>query len=232
MMKRALFLIASLGLLGSPAHAAQPDEGAPLIEAYVLPFYDADGPVIHVGRFSAGLASSKEDEFVRTIEAMRAEWSQLTFPELYVASIRLYDLGYRDDAVYWFYTAQLRARQFGALLERTKPGKKGQIGFELLQAHSSFVQRVGPTLTAYTADDPELLSQVLARVEGEGKELPDLAALYPEVRFRPKSEWAEANDAVLFGFKEAVRSSTTHVSTKSKDGSPSRRPSKILPQSS
>jgi len=28
----------------------------------------------------------------------------LSFLELYVGAIRLYDLGYRDEAVYWFYS--------------------------------------------------------------------------------------------------------------------------------
>ena len=52
------------------------------------------GPVVSVGRFSSGLASAKLDEFLYHRQ-MKKDWDRLTFPELYVAAIRLYDLGYR-----------------------------------------------------------------------------------------------------------------------------------------
>lgn len=82
------------------------------IDVYVTPYYNGDGPIVNVGQFSAGLASTEEREFVRTILAMKKQWAHLTFAELYVAAIRLYDLGYRTESVYWFYTAQFRGRQF------------------------------------------------------------------------------------------------------------------------
>ena len=75
---------------------------------------------------------------------MKQDWDRLTFPELYVAAIRLYDLGYRKEAVYWFYSAQYRGRQFGVLLDQTKMGSIGSPGFELLHAQNAFYQLVGP----------------------------------------------------------------------------------------
>lgn len=59
---------------------------------------------------------------------MKKDWDRLTFPELYVGAIRLYDLGYRKEAVYWFYSAQYRGRQFGVLLDQTKMGTIGSLG--------------------------------------------------------------------------------------------------------
>ena len=72
-----------------------------------------------------------------------------TFPELYVAAIRLYDLGYRKEAIYWFYSAQYRGRQFGVLLDQTKMGSIGSPGFELLHAQNAFYQLVGPYINGY-----------------------------------------------------------------------------------
>ncbi len=60
---------------------------------------------------------------------MRKQWQRLSFPELYVGAIRLYDLGYRNDAVYWFYTAQYRARQVSVVLNPSKVGSVGDPGF-------------------------------------------------------------------------------------------------------
>jgi hypothetical protein len=109
--------------------AAQPEINPSHIDAYVTPYYDSKGPVISVGRFSSGLASGKEDDFLTTIAQMKKDWDRLTFPELYVAAIRLYDLGYRKEAVYWFYSAQYRGRQFGVLLDQAKMESIGSPGF-------------------------------------------------------------------------------------------------------
>jgi hypothetical protein len=124
-------------------NAAQPEINPSHIDVYVTPYYNSNGPEVSVGRFSSGLASAKEDEFLTTIAQMKKDWDRLTFPELYVAAIRLYDLGYRKESVYWFYSAQYRGRQFGVLLDQTKMGSIGSPGFELLHAQNAFYQLVG-----------------------------------------------------------------------------------------
>src|SRR5215475_12392508 len=71
------------------------------IEVYVTPYYNSKGPAIDVGRFSSGLAAKNEPEFVVTISKMKKSWDILNFPETYVAAIRLYDLGFRKESIYW-----------------------------------------------------------------------------------------------------------------------------------
>src|SRR5213078_4836051 len=128
--------------------AAQPEINPSHIDVYVTPYYNSKGPEVKVGRFSSGLASAKEDEFLATIAEMKKDWERLTFPELYVAATRLYDLGYRKEAVYWFYSAQYRGRQFGILLDQSKMGSIGSAGFELFQAQNAFFQLWGLTSMA------------------------------------------------------------------------------------
>src|SRR6266498_4601889 len=99
---------------------------------------------------------------------MKKDWDQLTFPELYVAAIRLYDFGYRKEAVYWFYSAQYRGRQFGVLLDQSKMGSIGSAGFELLQAQNAFFQLVGPYINGYAFGDTDGLVKVVERVQKEG----------------------------------------------------------------
>jgi hypothetical protein len=174
------------------------------IDVYVTPYYNSKGPSVSVGRFSSGLASAKEDEFLATITTMKKDWDQLTFPELYVAAIRLYDLGYRKEAVYWFYSAQYRGRQFGILLDQSKMGSIGSPGFELLQAQNAFLQLVGPYINGYAFGDTDGLVKVVERVQQEGRKMPDLQTTYPGVTFRSKSAWQSANTDLADGMSKLI----------------------------
>lgn len=117
------------------------------IEVYVTPYYNSKGPVINVGPFSKGLAENGEAEFVATIAKMKQAWDHLTFPEMYVAAIRLYDLGFRNEATYWFYSAQYRGRLLASLVDREEMGSMGDPGFELVQLRMPFSNWSGHTLT-------------------------------------------------------------------------------------
>src|SRR6266487_6668194 len=170
----------------------------------VMPYYDSKGSVISEGGLSSGLATAKEDDFLTTIAQMKTAWDRLTFPELYVGAIRLYDLGYRKEAVYWFYSAQYRGRQFGVLLDQTKMGSIGSPGFELLHAQNAFYQLVGPYINDYAFGDTDGLVKTVERVQREGRQISDLQAAYPGVTFKNKSEWSSANTELADGMNQLV----------------------------
>src|SRR5256885_799487 len=98
----------------------------------------SEGPTINVGSFSKGLGANTEPEFVATIARMKQSWDTLSFPETYVAAIRLYDLGFRKESIYWFYSAQYRGRLLATLVDREKMGSIGDPGFELVHAQNAF----------------------------------------------------------------------------------------------
>src|SRR5579862_2717904 len=160
----------------TPAVGAASDMDPGTIDIYVTPYYNSSGPQIHVGSYSDGLASSDPQKFVATIHAMKSHWNALTFYELYVASIRLYDLGYRNDAVYWFYTAQYRGRQFGALVDQNKLGSIGDPGFELFHASDAFLELAGPNLNGYAFGHSDMLLKTVRRVQSENKSVPNMRA--------------------------------------------------------
>jgi len=135
---------------------------------------------------------------------MKKDWDGLTFPELYVAAIRLYDLGYRKEAVYWFYSAQYRGRQFGVLLDQAKMGSIGSPGFELLHAQNAFYQLVGTYINGYAFGDTDGLVKIVERVQKEGRQIPDLQAAYPGVTFRNKNEWPSANAELADGMNQLI----------------------------
>src|SRR6184192_4382980 len=174
------------------------------IEVYITPYYNSNGPAIEVGRFSSGLAAKSESEFLATIAKMKQSWETLNFPELYVAAIRLYDLGFRKDSIYWFYSAQYRGRLFATLIDQNKMGSIGNAGFELFQAQNAFQQLVGPYINGYALGDIDQLIPIIERVQRGGKTVPDLTKIYPGVTFKPKSEWDAGNKGLNEGMTKLL----------------------------
>ena len=174
------------------------------IEVYITPFYNSKGPAIEVGPWSKGLSAKSEPEFVAAISKMKQSWNTLRFPEMYVAAIRLYDLGFRNEATYWFYSAQYRGRLFASLVDREKMGDMGAPGFELVQAANAFQQLVGPYINGYAFGDIERLIQIVERVQKENKIVPDLDKIYPGIAFKPRSNWDTDNDGINEGLTKLV----------------------------
>jgi hypothetical protein len=203
-MNKLTFAFVAMSFVSLALQAAQPEINPSHIDAYVTPYYDSKGPAVSVGRYSSGLASAKEDDFLTTIAQMKKDWDKLTFPELYVGAIRLYDLGYRKEAVYWFYSAQYRGRQFGVLLDQTKMGSIGSPGFELLHAQNAFYQLVGTYINGYAFENTDGLVKIVEKVQKEGRRIPDLQAGYPGVTFRNKSEWSSANAELADGMNQLI----------------------------
>jgi hypothetical protein len=203
-MKKLSFALLAMAFASFTLNAAQLEINPSHIDVYVTPYYNSKGPEVGVGRFSSGLASAKEANFLTTIARMKKEWDKLTFPELYVGAIRLYDLGYRKEAVYWFYSAQYRGRQFGILLDQAKMGSIGSPGFELLHAQNAFYQLVGPYINGYAFEDTDGLAKIVERVQKEGRRIPDLPAAYPGVTFRNKGEWQSANTDLADKMNELI----------------------------
>jgi len=174
------------------------------IDVYITPYYNSKGPTIEVGPFSSGLAAKNESEFVATIAKMKKSCDTLNFPEMYVAAIRLYDLGFRKESIYWFYSAQYRGRLFASLIDRDKMGSIGDPGFELYQAQNAFQQLVGPYINGYAFGDIDQLIPIIEKVQREGRSVPDLTKIYPRLTFKPKSEWNAANKGLNEGMTKLL----------------------------
>ena len=174
------------------------------IDVYITPYYNSKGPAVEVGRFSNGLVAKSESEFLGTISKMKTSWETLSFPEVYVAAIRLYDLGFRKESIYWFYSAQYRGRLFATLIDQEKMGSIGNAGFELFQAQNAFQQLVGPYINGYAFGDIDQLIPIVERVQTEGKTVPDLTKIYPGVSFKPRSEWEAGNKGLNDGLTKLL----------------------------
>jgi hypothetical protein len=179
------------------------------IDAYVTPYYDSNGPVIRIGKYSAGLATKNPAAFVATIRSMKKGWGKLSFVELYVAAICLYDAGYRNEATYWFYSAQYKGRQFALLADQKKLGGMGAPGFELDHAQDAFFELIGPKINGYAFGDVDSLAKIVRRVQSENTGVGNLPAIYPGVTFVSKSQWQRINGRLNAGLGTLASSLTS-----------------------
>lgn len=106
-----LAAIAALLMCAGNTFAAEPVRH---IGIYVQPFYQsaqtADGkPAVAVGKqYDALLGSSRREDILAVRDLIVANPKLVTPMTLMVLAIRLYDVGLRDDAVFWFYVAKER----------------------------------------------------------------------------------------------------------------------------
>ena len=111
MVLRSILVAAACAIAVPAAHAADPVKR---VAVYVLPYYesarDAGGaPTIAVAKaYDALLASRRREDVVRARDEIAKNNALLTPMTLMVLAIRLYDVGLRDDAVFWFYAAKNR----------------------------------------------------------------------------------------------------------------------------
>lgn len=119
--QRLFFGILLVSLCGAAApqdisSSAKTEEITPVkkIGVFVLPYYQAakspEGhPVVAVSKyFDTQLASNQQQDILAVRDAIQANPQYISPMSLMVLAIRLYDVGLRDDAVFWFYAAKNR----------------------------------------------------------------------------------------------------------------------------
>ncbi len=175
------------------------DNGRRAMPIYITPFYDSRGLNVAVGEKSKKLASADAKTILELSTALKREKDKLRAEVMYVTAIRLYDLGHKDDAVYWFYTAQFRARVFSGILDKEKVGTIGSEAFELNKAYASFNQLAGVFINGYAFGELPKLEKTLLKVVEESRSLPKFGDVYPKVKFVEQEKWEGVNREVSNG---------------------------------
>ena len=197
-----LVLTAGCSTAGEPTAAMSTPSRTPDVERIALevqPLFDTDGPTVNVGPFSRALEDADAESIMGTVREMRRAEQTLTAAAMYVAAVRLYNLGFRDQAVEWFYAAQYRARLFQTLLDPRAVGSIGSPAFEARAAHDAFFQLVGPTINGYGGCSRDALLGAIRAVSARNASVADLEGVYPAVAFVPRADWDEANRQVRAG---------------------------------
>jgi hypothetical protein len=143
--------IVALALVSAPAFAAEPVKH---IGVYVTPFYEAartpgGTPKVAVGtQFNDLLASNKREDILAARDLIVAKPATVTPMTMMVLAIRLYDVGLRDDAVFWFYAAKDRYIVMSEVVDT-----KTQLLAQADDAVKSFATLAGPAINGYAFCD-------------------------------------------------------------------------------
>jgi hypothetical protein len=145
-MKR-IAVASGLSLVPLLVVAAEPVK---YIGVYVLPYYESaqskDGrPRIAVAKkYDEQLSLNKQEEIVAVRDMIQGDPQLITPMTLMVLAIRLYDVGLRDDSVFWFYVAKDRYVTLSEVLEIRSPALS-----QVEQATRDFAVLAGPTINGY-----------------------------------------------------------------------------------
>jgi len=182
------------------------------IPVYITPFYNSQGPQINVGAFSKQLATADAKTITDVAAEMKKQWGTLPVEAMFVAAIRHYDLGQKDDAVYWFYSATYRARLFASILSDSNPKRIGASAFEATSAHGAFHQLAGEYINGYAGGNVDKWKATIKAVQSEsGKTIPTFTLIYPTVSFIPAHLWADKNKEVAAGLSRLLNYIETHA---------------------
>lgn len=162
-----VMLALALLLPAVPAFAAEPVKH---IGVYVQPFYEAArtpdaAPKVSVGAtFSGLLASIRREDILAARDKILADPKLVTPMTMMVLSIRLYDIGMRDDSVFWFYVAKDRFITLADVVD-VRAGSLAQAE----DAVKNFAVLAGPFVNGYAfcdiAKQGELRRKALEWVE-------------------------------------------------------------------
>jgi hypothetical protein len=150
-IKLRLALIAALLVWPAFANAAEPVRQ---IGIYVQPFYEAarspgERPQVAVGKqYNELLNSNRREDILAARDLIVAKPAVVTPMVMMVLAIRLYDVGLRDDAVFWFYVAKERYIVMSDVLD-----VKTQALAQADDAVRSFATLAGPVINGYAFCD-------------------------------------------------------------------------------
>jgi hypothetical protein len=172
LMVRAI-AAAAIVLISCGAFAAEPVRH---VGIYVEPFYrsaqtSGGQPQVAVGKqYNALLASTRREDILAARDLIVANPKLVTPMTLMVLAIRCYDVGLRDEAVFWFYAAKERYIVMSEVLD-----VKTQLLAQADDAVRSFATLAGPVINGYAfcdlAKQKELHAKAVAWVESNPYEV-------------------------------------------------------------
>jgi hypothetical protein len=142
---------AALALVCHVGFAAEPVRR---ISVYVQPYYEAartpDGmPRVSVGEtYDRLLSSNSKEDILAAKERVESDPRVVTPMTMMVLAIRLYDVGLRDDAVFWFYAAKARYTTLEDVIDIRMSGLIAPG-----EAVKSFAVLAGPFINGYAFCD-------------------------------------------------------------------------------
>lgn len=176
------------------------------IPLFITPIYNHDPLTINVGEFSDQLLSLNIDNYESRIDYFKEHMNMVSIEAIYVLSVRLYDIGKKKEAAYWFYTAQARGRVFSKMLDQEKSKGIGNSGFELKQIFSVFNQLAGEYINGYIGGDIDEWLSICKRVHTEMEPIETFTHIYPKIAFLDDSKMESIVQGSQEGLQNMIKS--------------------------
>lgn len=183
----------------TPEPASVPQASEPPIPVLVPRFYNSEGLQIRVGNFSQQLRTEDLRELTLLAQEMEQQRDVLTPEQMFVLAIRLYDLGEKDNSVYWFYEAQFRAKLFLKTLDADHIAGVSEQSSGLLASYDAFTELAGEYINGYAGCDVDNWVKIAKIVKNDNPTPPELDKIFPEAVFVERSQWQGINDEVAAG---------------------------------
>lgn len=147
------------------------------------PYYYYYPLTINIGKYRHELLAEDATTILKLADRIKIDINNTDVESLYFLSIRLYDLGKKDEAFYWFQTAKARARVFINMLDPNQMGSIGDKGFELKQLFITINELVGEYINGYGFNDIDKGLAVIEKVKSEVKNIQSYKEIYTDIRF-------------------------------------------------
>lgn len=179
-------LFCLLLLLAVPALAQTTVDPVKRARLRVDPFYQSarhpdDPPLVNVApRFDKLLASTNANDILRVRDEIERDPGRVTPMTLMVLALRLYDVGQRDDAVFWFYVAKNRYHLLSNVADMKAPPLA-----PAAEAMNAFGRLAGPILNGYAFCDVDKQRETALRAADWTARHPYEVLLLPQIPARP-----------------------------------------------
>lgn len=177
----------------------------------ISPYYSHAEHRAEAGVYSEGLSATDREVILETVEAMDRDWENLPVAAMYIAALRLFEIGERDRALYWYQGARYRADLFMVLLEDDSGmNRMGSKAYSLSRAHTAFFLALRTHLGGYGLCDIRGYEQAMKRAVFERDVMPKLDDIYPEVVFIPEEQWPKEAEKVRTRFEDRLKNTAAN----------------------
>ena len=161
--------------------------GGEKIDIYVSPLYDSTPLEINIGRYSERLKTNNPKKMLALADEIKANIDEVDCVTLYVLAIRLYNLGKKDEAVYWYHTAQFRKNIFLKMARNLSPSGAPA-------AIAAFNTLSGKWINGYAGGDVDKWVATLEKILAESKNMGYIAKAY---QYENYSFWDESEQQAI-----------------------------------
>lgn len=194
----------ALTVLLLTAYTAMSQTSTGQIPLIAVPYYNYSPLKITIGKYRNKLLTKDPAVLLTLAGKIRKDIDRTDVESIYFLAVRLYDLGKKDDAFYWFYTANIRARIFIKTLNPAKEGSIGAPAFERHQLFNAISKIAGEYINGHEFGDMDKALAALQKVHDEIPALKSMSVAYPGISFLGPTVLQSEKDAVMASLAQTI----------------------------